>query len=304
MLNGQPSRAGLVKMGKFASPKVQAESVIDELKQRDSIVSLGTARNYKQGLTRVAEFTKDINISLRDLTKSEAELHLAIRGEFVGQKTLDMERQAIQAMMHMTGNLTSDKKLYAVSEKKQILTGRAYRLVQVQIISERQQEKNKLATEIAYAAGLRAHELFTLLPVLERSADKRPALETKFQGRNGKIYTVIGKGGLVREVMIPHHLALRLEEKRLIEPVKVLDRDIYYTQYYLVNGGNKFSSSFTQLAKKILGWSSGAHGLRHSYAQERMEELQKLGMTRSISLETVSQEMGHFRPNITETYLR
>ena len=50
--------------------------------------------------------------------------------------------------------------------------------------------------------------------------------------------------------------------------------------------------------------TAGAHGVRHSYAQERMSELQKSGMTRDSALEIVSQELGHFRPEITEVYLR
>ena len=47
------------------------------------------------------------------------------------------------------------------------------------------------------------------------------------------------------------------------------------------------------------------YGVRHGYAQERMRELQ-VGqlLTRDKALETVSQEMGHFRPEITEAYLR
>jgi hypothetical protein len=35
-----------------------------------------------------------------------------------------------------------------------------------------------------------------------------------------------------------------------------------------------------------------------------MNELQKIGYDRDTALETVSQEMGHFRPDITEVYLR
>jgi hypothetical protein len=35
-----------------------------------------------------------------------------------------------------------------------------------------------------------------------------------------------------------------------------------------------------------------------------MSELQHGGLSRDEALETVSQEMGHFRPEITETYLR
>ena len=51
-------------------------------------------------------------------------------------------------------------------------------------------------------------------------------------------------------------------------------------------------------------FSNGGHGLRHSYAQERMAELKSLGLARAIALETVSQELGHFRAEITEVYLR
>ena len=35
-----------------------------------------------------------------------------------------------------------------------------------------------------------------------------------------------------------------------------------------------------------------------------MRELQSLGLMRDAALQTVSQEMGHFRPEITEVYLR
>lgn len=52
-----------------------------------------------------------------------------------------------------------------------------------------------------------------------------------------------------------------------------------------------------------LGWSRGAHGVRHSYAQERMAELQR-GLRYDDALEVVSQELGHFRPGITREYLR
>jgi hypothetical protein len=53
-----------------------------------------------------------------------------------------------------------------------------------------------------------------------------------------------------------------------------------------------------------LGWSTGIHGLRHNYAQQRMEELQSRGFYYSDALAIISQEMGHFRPDITEVYLR
>lgn len=49
--------------------------------------------------------------------------------------------------------------------------------------------------------------------------------------------------------------------------------------------------------------SSGAHGLRHSYAQTRYEELAN-HYARHEVLTIISQELGHFREDITEVYLR
>ena len=293
-------------MGRFASTDKQAASVIKELQDKHIVNSLGTARNYTQALTRVAEFVKDQKIyDLRSLTLDQAKLYLAVRGEQVGQKALDMERQAVQAMFsHITGQLLPNQKMQAKSEKEQILNGRSYTSEQVKIVADHQKGSNKLATEVAHASGLRAHELLTIRPTAERSADERPALDSKWLGREGHIYTVHGKGGLVREVLIPTELAQQLEAVRFNSPVRVTDRTIHYQQHYNISGGNRWSASFNAAANRSLGWSSGAHGLRHSYAQERMKELQSLGLTRAKSLETVSQEMGHFRPEITEVYLR
>jgi integrase len=293
-------------MAKFASAAKQASSVIKELQDKKIVNSLGTARNYTQALTRVANFVKDNKIyDLRSLTLDQAKSYLTARGEEVGQKALDMERQSIQAMFsHITGKLLPNQKMQAKSEREQILNGRSYTIEQAKLIADHQKGANKLATQVAHAAGLRAHELLTLRPSVVRVADSRPMLDSKWQGREGEIYTVQGKGGLVREVLIPTELAKQLEAVRLDSPARITDRTIHYQQRYNISGGNRWSASFNAAANRALSWSTGAHGLRHSYAQERMNELQKMGLTRAVSLETVSQEMGHFRPSITEVYLR
>lgn len=270
--------------------------------------SVGTVRNYEAALTRVAEWAKSEKISggLTAITPELAVAYLEQRGQEVGQKTLDMERQAMQVMMqHVTQQLPLGEPLPVVrSEQQQALESRAYTAAQVERIAAAQTPRYALATEIAFAAGLRAHELLTLQPQAERTADPRPALESKFAGRDGAIYTVAGKGGLVREVLIPHELAAQLEARRLETPLQVTDRGIYYQSHYDIGGGQRWSNSVSAAAERALGWSTGAHGLRHSYAQERMTELQNRGLIRERALETVSQELGHFRPEITEVYLR
>lgn len=293
-------------MAKFASASKQAKSVMKTLNH--AINSVGTARNYEQALTRVTEYIKAERVcdSLRGLTKDQAITYLEHRGQEVGQKTLDMERQAIQAMfVHTTGELKQGETLTVIkSEQQQCLISRAYTTEQVKLIAQHQTEKNALSTQIAHSSGLRAHELLTIRPSTERSADPRPALESKWLGREGKLYTVHGKGGLVREVLIPTNLSERLEAKRLPSPTQVTDRGIHYIKHYDIAGGKNWSNSFTSASNRCLGWSSGAHGLRHSYAQERMNEVQQNGIQRELALRTISQELGHFRPDITEVYLR
>lgn len=99
-------------------------------------------------------------------------------------------------------------------------------------------------------------------------------------------------------------MAERLEQTRLAIPKAIKDRNVNHLQRYQIGGGHQWSRSFHAASNRALGWSRGAHGVRHSYAQQRMTELQNQGLTRLDALEIVSQEMGHFRPEITLTYLR
>ena len=293
----------------------QAVKVMAGMQGRDNpIKSIGTARGYTNCLKKVARYVnQQFNISLRELTPEQAKQYLDVRSEEVGQKTLDQERQAIQAMMlNVTKALDiSDKKdrlSFIKSAKDEIEKSRAYTNQQVSMIASAQSEKHALATQISYAAGLRAHELYTLKPLEHREVEYRQEREetknTLFNARNGMRYTVGGKGGLEREVLIPVHLVEKLESRRFAEPQKVKDRGIFYRSHYNIGGGNNWSSSFSAASKRTLFRSSGAHGVRHSYAQERMRELQRVGLSRSLAYKTVSHELGHLREAITAVYLR
>jgi integrase len=162
-----------------------------------------------------------------------------------------------------------------------------------------------LATRIAHSAGLRAHELLTIRLAGERHASThREWSSDRFAGRDGERFTVEGKGGLVREVLLSRELAAQLEATRLAEPQQVADRGVNYMQHYDIGGGRAWSQSFSAASQRELGFSNGAHGLRHSYAQERMEELQRNGMNYEDAKGTVAQEVGHFDKETTEAYLR
>lgn len=319
MSKGRASEARL--RGRFSKPPQQAAAIMKNL-QGSVLRSVGTVRNYEAALTRVAEHMREARLgALAEISPDAATAYLKQRALAVGQKTLDMERQALQSMMrHVTGQLGERETLEVIkstasqsrSTPGQPTLGRrlgeesrCYTRAQVDLIAARQTQHNALATEIAHAAGLRAHELLTLQRTHRQAADERPAHEQKFSGiREGSIsYTVHGKGGLFREVRIPTLLARRLESLRLAEPRRVTDRGIHYRQHYDLGGGQPWSKSFSAASKTALGWSKGAHGLRHTYAQERMKVLQRT-LHFEQAKQVVSQELGHFRADITDTYLR
>lgn len=269
-------------------------------KNDGKIHSLGTERNYSQALKGVQNWLNETRQGdLKSMSSDLALSYLRERATVVAQKTLDLDRQALQMLV--------GEKLERVKASVQSgrlgSASRAYTPEQVKAVAERQSERYALSTEIAHAAGLRAHELLTIRPSSERGASAhREWSSNRFEGREGRLYTVVGKGGLVAEKMLPNELAERLEARRLEAPEKVRDRGINYERVYDIAGGKKWSEDFSRVSKEVLSYSTGGHGLRHSYAQERESELQARGYTLDEARGIVSQELSHFSPDTVLTY--
>lgn len=319
--------------GHFAKSESQAASVMKEIQGKltpeelalgktrdDKIESKGTVRDYEQALKTCCDYMKEFKLgALRDITPEQAKDYLNIRSTEVSQSTLNMDRQAIQFMMqHVTGQLDKTQPLYdtknrdpelreklPVSEKETVEKSRGYTPWQVNEIINRQTELSALSTRICYEAGLRAHELLTLRPIGEVPPSPREAHDQKFTHMRHETvpYTVNGKGGLIREVHLPKHLAEQLESRKFATPQLVMDRKVEYVSHYNIIGGHQFSDSFSKASSRALDYSNGAHGLRHSYAQDRYEQLANY-LVRDDVMRVISQELGHFRPDITEVYLR
>lgn len=300
-------------MASFAKASTQATRAIKYAiainqtshgKNDGKIHSVATADAYRGVLVNIAQWDKtNGGTGLKDFDNARAEAYLIERAEYVTQKTLDKDRQALQILP----NVDKPERIKSEVTNTGLATqSRSYTPAQIKHIQAHQQSHNSLATEVAYCGGLRAHELFTLALLAEQAlSSHRTWSNERFEGRQAYIsYSVIGKGGLTREVRLPKKLAQRLEATRYLTPKNVTDRGIHYQQRYNIGAGKAWSQSFSSASKREFGWSTGAHGLRHSYAQERMKEIQSLGHTYSSALEIVSQEMGHFRADITEVYLR
>ena len=318
----------------FAKPENQVRRLMqrDQSKARDDptkLSSIGTRRNYEDRLVQFGRWLKEEKrgTAIVDATADDVQSWLqAERERGLSQKTLDMDRHAGNFLLHETGKLEADGKLAKVQAVAQtVKEPRAYTQEEVDAIVARMEDRNALGAEICFTAGLRAHELLTLqrLTPESRQPDVRYYDKEKTQPKNsplkftdtkgqshGVAYTVEGKGGLIREVRIPEALAERLESYRLETPKSVVDRKIHFKDVrYDIGAGQNLSRAFSKMSHAVLGdtgrTNHGIHGLRHSYAQDRLDTLIRNPDIRDYqkALEIVSQELGHWRPSVTLEYL-
>lgn len=284
-----------VKLLKKGMPKNKLKTVDAHV-----IESQGTQRGYLACLSLYRswcitnEVPKGEQSSLKYL-----KIYLEDKSEVYQQKTLCQHRMALNFGYH--------KKLkFVKSELQTIVAARDYKFCEILEIIKNISAKNALAILLCYYSGLRAHELCTLQ---RQDEDRRSSTRTWFDSLFDMedefvIFIVTGKGGLRRYVAIPIELCEIIESRRFTVPRKVTDRGIYYYMNYNLGFGKALSQCFSRASIKQLGWSTGLHGTRHSYAKNRIKKLLDCHYTLDQAKLIVSQELGHFRPEIVNCYLR
>ena len=304
------SRRNPRKQADYIVRRALALNVPEVLRTDDGhIYSTGTAECYRSALTTFCKWIQAERLGdLRGVSVLTVQRYLQHRHSIVGQKTLDLDRQAAQFLLQQnygqTVQLPRIKSTYH-GGRRLSSESRAYFSEQVDLIARNLPKSSSLAARIAFATGVRSRELLTLRPAEHVPASpRRQWSNLRFVGRTGVRYTVRGKGGLRREVLIPHELARELEGQRLDAQKRIKDRGTMYWTNYRLAGGSYLSRLISRKSNELLDWSGGLHGLRHGYVQDRMLELTKLGFSRQDRLEIISQELGHFRPKIVLTYLR
>ncbi|GAB3626936.1 hypothetical protein PTE30175_03537 [Pandoraea terrae] len=260
--------------------------------RRVIITSVGTERVTMQAERRFLEWREENGLDLDGpYLKLEVMEFLQEYAEAHVQSDMDTTRIAL-------GRVLSLRLPPVESLIETVRWGRATRWDEVKAIASHQHEKNALATLVAHDAGLRASELHTLrrLDELELSRHRTWPV-SMFLGRHDVVRMVAtGKGGLRRPVALSGCLADALEKRRRSTPLIIDDRGVHRESLYDIGGGQAFSQSFSDASLIALGRSTGAHGLRHAYAQRRVRELTALGYEFMAALQLVSIELGHFRP--------
>lgn len=262
------------------------------------IASISTEHTYRSKIAVFVAWLQLNKIDVKLVTSAVAQEFLELKALSVTQKTVDCYRQAIRMVFDLELS-------YAVSKRETCLEPRAYSREQVALLAAHASPSLALSIRISAWAGLRAVELDTIARADEMQEDKRAWLPDRFFGREGEVrYVVVGKGGLRRTVLLPPELAKALESQRLPKAIIKRSRCINYRKRYALVGGHMFSQQFTRLSNRVLGWSNGAHGLRHAFAQNRMRFLQAAGFDYEDALLILSQEVGHFSTANTVSYLR
>jgi integrase len=270
---------------------------LDEL-NASAIRSIGTERAYRDVYIEYLHWLRDHQLPLDEahtrgmmleFLDDYAELHM--------QKSVNRAVQALQKIFSVALPPVESCVVPTVE-------GRAYSFSAVRSIVTNQSPKNGLSTLLCYDGGFRAHECITLRrPCGESPSVHRNWSHDRFVGRTDyELYLVDGKGGLVRAVALSIELARELEKYARPAPVTVRDREIDYISHYDIGGGQALSSSFSYASERALGYSHGVHGMRHSFAWNRLAALIPLVGPRR-ALEILAQELGHFRVSITLNYL-
>lgn len=144
-----------------------------------------------------------------------------------------------------------------------------------------------LGAKIQLEGGARIHEMSLI-----KEAQLKGLSQDSVTGEKVGVIEVQGKGGKVRDIQVSEATYNQLAN-------------------YIAERGGRFGvdkagyrDSLMTAAAMTDQTYTGSHGLRWSYAQERMSTAQEKGQTYEQAMSHVSHEMGHTRADITEHYLR
>lgn len=144
---------------------------------------------------------------------------------------------------------------------------------------------HSLAASIQLEGGGRINEIYRIVPAMMKGFQ-----QDEITGLRKGYIGVIGKGGKERPISVSVQTYERLQKC-------ILERGEFSINKTLYSRDIKKTALLTRQG------ANGSHGLRWNFAQRRMEECQRNGLSYSESLLSVSKEMGHNRAEITTHYL-
>lgn len=268
------------------------------------IYSYNTADTYKDTWHQFANYAKE-ELNLKDIEKTSAahvQLYLESRiSEGVALATVAKEAAALSKLesalnlystKYEKGNQYNFREAIreTIKEARHELPKadphRAYGSPE-QIIGAIGNVKHQIAAQSQLESGARVHEISLVKPDQLRGIGQDRVTREKC----GRI-EIQGKGGKIRELRVSLETFGKISSIIKAEGKFGIDKNEYRAD--LRNACESSGEKYT-----------GSHGLRWTFAQDRMESLQSdYCMSYEESLREVSHDLGHERPDITEHYLR
>jgi integrase len=271
-----------------------------------------TVQRYQGDLGRAAEMIQMAHgvSKLKNITQEQAQAYIDARlKEKIRIRTVHGYTKALELLPLVEKVVVPSRSTDAQDKPKRT---RAYTTEQINEIQKRISSiAGQLAIKVIVESGCRAQDLASMRLESDRSlknARLNQLHPDRFSGREDWIkVTFIGKGGHEYASTISPQTAIEIEKFHLLTPRDFRERgqeNVVTQQCYDLPAGKRLSLLWTQASKQTFGFSRGIHGLRHTFAQERIKVMQELGMTWQKALECVSQQMGHYRADQVLTYCR
>ena len=240
------------------------------------------------GRRRVEEFLKNkVEEGIKLEQYKNIEGHLT---KMQGVLKTYFEKRGIEKNLGIIDRAKNYSRDYAKEHLEKGVEARSYEDPKA-IIDNLHREDHKLVATIQLEAGARINEASLI-------DGRRMGGITEHQGREvGVIHLQPGdaKGGLSRDLYL---------SRETYEKVSAYVID--HGKLHIEKGGQRdvYRDAIREAAATTDQKYTGSHGLRHNFAQNRMAELESSGMGHRVALTQVSIEMGHFREDITQHYLR
>lgn len=269
-----------------------------------AIYSYKTAESYKDTWHQFANFCK-VKFNLMDIEKTSAEhvqAYLVYRiGNGIAIATFAKEASALSKLenalnlyadRYATGNQYDFRKgISSVTKEARLVLPKAdphrsYPFVDV-ILGNIGNEKHRVAAQTQLLSGARIHEISLI-----KIGQLRGIGHDDDTGAQGGKIEIKGKGGKIRELCVTPEIYEKISDIIKSDGEFRIDK-------------NKYRTDMRRACEICDAEYNGTHGLRWTYAQDRMAELQSVhNKTYEEALLIVSKELGHERPDVTEHYLR
>lgn len=286
------------------------EKQIDRIFRHCRQGSIKTRDRYKDGVKHLGKFLAESynKQNMNNINNKHLEAYVE-QMQDVGYSTsyITTNLSAIRFFVDQVKNskyIKSNKELGAIPRRgyERIGLNRAWTKTEVEemisIARNKGFERVADMIKLSYSMGLRIHEVARL----DRSTMQRALREDRL--------TVKGKGGLVRLVPLRNQ-DTRQHIETLINQTNARNSKVFVNigekTHQVISQAQNFITNNRHLVQgKRLDNQANItfHGLRHSYAQERYIELRGQRLNDYDARLQVSKELGHFRVEITNIYLK